>query len=151
MIFDKLKNVNLYKGLSANLDKALDIVAAENFADKENGRYEIEGDDIFYMVQEYQTRPIAQGRLEAHRKYIDIQIIVEGSEIIGIENLNSHAEETAYDDKSDIIFYEKTDVMTKLNISIGRFAVLFPDDLHMPCVTESLPAPVKKVVFKVKV
>lgn len=151
MIFDKLENAKLYKGISARLDKALEVAASENFSAMEEGKYEVDSDNIFYMVQRYNTEPIDGGKLEAHRKYIDIQVIADGKEIIGFESLNDQAVDTEYDSEGDYVLYEPTSSMTKLEISKGQFCILWPEDLHMPCVTDSVPSPVTKVVIKVKV
>ena len=87
MILDKINNANLYKGISENLDKALYVLQTQDFAAKEDGKYVVDGDNVFYMVQRYTTKPLDQGKLEAHKKYIDIQMLVKGSEIIGYANL----------------------------------------------------------------
>ena len=151
MIFDKLENAKLYKGLSVRLDKALDLLTTVDFASKENGKHEVDGDNLFYLVQRYQTKSLSEGKHEAHKKYIDIQLVVSGSEIIGFESLADQKVESPYSEEKDAGFYFPSDKMTKLKISAGRFCVLHPHDLHMPCRTESSPQDVVKVVVKVKV
>ncbi len=151
MIFDKLQNAKMYKGLSGRLDKALQVAAETNFSTMENDKYEVDGDNIFYMVQRYQTKPIAQGKLEAHRKYIDIQIIITGREIIGYQALSDQQPQDDYDPKNDFILYDPIGPLTKLKLSSNQFCVFFPDDLHMPGITDENVTDIEKVVIKVKV
>ncbi len=149
MIFDKVENVKFYKGISSRLDKALELLTAVNFAAMEDGKHEVDGDNLFYMVQRYKTLPLSEGKHEAHKKYIDVQLVVSGSEVIGVEILADQKVETPYTD--DAGFYFPSKDMTKLRISAGQFCVLYPQDLHMPCRTDSASTDVVKVVIKVKV
>jgi YhcH/YjgK/YiaL family protein len=149
MIFDKVENVKFYKGISSRLDKALELLTAVDFASKADGKHEVDGDNLFYMVQRYQTKPIAEGKHEAHKKYIDVQLVVSGSEVIGVESFADQKVETPYTEDAGFYFPSKN--MTKLRISAGQFCVLYPHDLHMPCRTDSISQDVVKVVIKVKV
>lgn len=151
MVFDKLENVGQYKGISKRLDIALDTAANTYFSQLENGKYEVDGDDIFYMVQRYDTKQLEKGKLEAHRKYIDIQIVVAGRELIGTEILTDQKIQQNYDNDNDVVFYEPTDVLTMLKFNRGMFCVLWPDDLHMPGLSNNKEEQVTKVVFKVRV
>ena len=90
MIFDTLNNVNNYKGLGRVYD-ALKFLSETDFSKIELGRYELDGDNIFYMVQSYDTDP-DKTISEAHKKYIDIQYMVEGEEIIGVADISSEKE-----------------------------------------------------------
>ena len=82
MIFDTLDNIKNYEGLG-RVYTALQFLAETDFSKVELGRYELQGDDIFYMVQQYETDP-DKTISEAHKKYIDIQFMVDGEEIIGV-------------------------------------------------------------------
>ena len=151
MIVDRLENAEVYEAIYSKLTRGLTLLNDKSLAQKPDGRYESEGDEIYYIVQRYVTRPPEQGKLEAHRKYIDIQFIVSGQESFGYAPLKSLKEKTPYDDEKDVAFYEvpKDIAMTKL--SAGMFAVFFPQDVHMPCLRVSGPEPVFKIVVKVKV
>ena len=148
MIFDTLKNVDNYKGLG-RVYTALKFLAETDFTKIDLGRYELQGDDIFYMVQSYDTDP-DKTISEAHKKYIDIQYMVEGEEIIGVADISSEKELTEAKEENDVWFYNcKTEPLT---LSAGKYMVLYPNDLHCPGVaTKGKAMTCRKVVVKVKV
>ena len=147
MIFDTLNNVDNYKGLG-RVYTALKFLSETDFSKTELGRYELDGDNIFYMVQSYDTDP-SKTVSEAHRKYIDIQFMVEGEEIIGVADISSEKELTEAKEENDAWFYNcKTEPLT---LSAGKYMVLYPNDLHCPGVaTKGKALTCRKVVVKVK-
>jgi YhcH/YjgK/YiaL family protein len=148
MILDNLLHAALYKPLSPNLSLALESLAA-GLPEKPQGRYEIAGDQIYSMVQIYDTKARAAGKWEAHRRYIDIQYIVSGVESIGIAPINTLKEIHPYDPAKDVAFYEGPGQF--LTLHPGQFMILYPHDAHMPQIAPDIPASVKKVVIKVAV
>lgn len=148
MIFDTLNNVDNYKGLG-RVYTALKFLSETDFTEIDLGRYELDGDNIFYMVQSYDTDP-SKTVSEAHRKYIDIQFMVEGEEIIGVADISSEKELTEAKEENDVWFYNcKTEPLT---LSAGKYMVLYPNDLHCPGVaTNGKALTCRKVVVKVKV
>lgn len=148
MIFDTLNNVNNYEGLG-RVYTALKFLAETDFNEIDLGRYELDGDNIFYMVQSYDTDP-SKTVSEAHKKYIDIQFMVEGEEIIGVADISSEKELTEAKEENDVWFYNcKTEPLT---LSAGKYMVLYPNDLHCPGVaTNGKALTCRKVVVKVKV
>ena len=148
MIFDTLKNVANYEGLG-RVYTALKFLSETDFSKIDLGRYELDGDNIFYMVQSYDTDP-DKTISEAHRKYIDIQYMVEGEEIIGVADISSDKELTEAKEENDVWFYNcKTEPLV---LSAGKYMVLYPNDLHCPGVaTNGTALTCRKVVVKVKV
>ena len=148
MIFDTLKNVDNYKGLGRVYD-ALKFLSETDFSKIELGRYELDGDNIFYMVQSYDTDP-DKTISEVHKKYIDIQYMVEGEEIIGVADISEDKELTEAKEENDVWFYDcKTEPLT---LTAGKYMVLYPNDLHCPGVaTKGKALTCRKVVVKVKV
>ena len=148
MIFDTLKNVDNYEGLG-RVYTALKFLSETDFNKIDLGRYELDGDNIFYMVQSYDTDP-DKTISEAHRKYIDIQYMVEGEEIIGVADISCDKELTEAKEENDVWFYDcKTEPLT---LSAGKYMVLYPNDLHCPGVaTNGTALTCRKVVVKVKV
>jgi YhcH/YjgK/YiaL family protein len=112
------------------------------------GTVEIDGDRVFAMHQEYNTKPRAQGFWESHRKYIDIQYVVSGTEHMGYANI-SQLTPGPYDESKDLIVHEGSGSFVVL--PAGMFTLLFPEDAHMPQIAVENPHPVKKVVIKVAV
>ena len=148
MIFDTLNNVENYKGLG-RVYTALKFLSETDFNKIDLGRYELDGDNIYYMVQSYDTDP-DKTIAEAHKKYIDIQFMVKGEELIGVAPIGYDEKETEALPQNDVWFYEcKTEPITLIENS---FMVLYPNDLHCPGVaTNNKPMPCRKVVVKVKV
>jgi len=148
MIIDKIENLNSYANLSERLAKGIDYINNSDFSKIDLGTYKIEGDDVFAMVQEYDSREIENCKLEGHIKYIDIQYIIEGEEHIGLTSKNNQ-ELVEKNDEADYAFYKGDSTLFKFDPSV--FGIFFPDDLHMPCVGLNQISKVRKVVVKVRI
>ncbi len=150
MIFDTIKNRHLYVAISPRIKAALDYLATTDFSTIEVGRYEIDADNLFALVQKYNSIPKEQGKWECHRKYIDIQFIAEGIEQIGFRNINKMKVITEYNPEKDVAFLSgEGDYVT---VEKGFYGIFFPQDAHQPKVAPgNAPGQVKKVVIKIKV
>jgi YhcH/YjgK/YiaL family protein len=149
MIVDNIKNTGLYMGISHGIEKALKYLRETDFTAMKPGKYEIDGSNIYAIVQEYDTRPLKEGKWEAHKKYIDVQYVMDGAEQMGyafIENLDVTEE---YEPEKDCLFLKGDGSMLMCNT--GTFVIFGPDDAHMPCMAIDKPMPVKKVVVKVHI
>ncbi|MBL7107007.1 MAG: YhcH/YjgK/YiaL family protein [Phycisphaerae bacterium] len=151
MIIDAIDNINLYKGLSNRLAVALEILTEDGLAEKADGRYEVDGDDIFYMIQRYKTLPLEEARLEAHRKYIDVQFVADGREVVGYAPTDAMQVCDGYNEDNDAAFYQLPDNVTELKLNSGMFCIFYPQDAHAPCRYTDSPSDVTKIVIKVKV
>lgn len=147
MIFDRIENIKNYKG-SGKVYTALKFLSETDFTKIELGKYELEGDDIYYMVQSYLTDP-NKTVAEAHKKYIDIQYIVKGEEIIAVAPIQTEKTLTEAKPEKDVWFYNCE--TNPLILKDGYFTVLYPEDLHLPGKAVNEPEKVLKVVVKVKV
>jgi len=128
-----------------------DVLNDEHLAEKPTGRYEIKGDHLFYMVQEYTTKPSDECKPETHQKYIDLQLILEGTELICCaprENLKPGEQE-----KEDLYLHPTPNIreMSSLILNSGMLAIFYPEDAHMPCLQVNGPAKVKKLVVKIEI
>ncbi len=148
MIFDKIENFELYVGLNKKIAKAFGYIIATDLSQLAPGKYEIDQDDIFALVQEYDTKDKENCKLEAHKKYIDLQYIINGVELMGISSLKDQVA-VEKNEKDDYAFYEGDSDFIKVNN--GMFTIFFPDDLHMPGIKINHSSKVKKVVIKVKI
>jgi len=149
MVIDRIENLELYYPLLECLPQVRQFLADFEKDAKPDGRYELDGERLFASVQQYETKP-AEGKLaEAHRKYIDLQVVINGREIIGWAPLSELKQETEEFSKGgDIAFYSgKIQIQATLNP--GYFALLFPEDAHMPCTQVEGPENVRKIVFKI--
>ena len=148
MILDNITNIYLYSEINPIIAKALKYLKDFDLKKEKPGKKEIDGDKILSIVNHYNTRHLEDCRLEAHRSYIDIHYMAEGSELIGHAVLSDQEAATAYDAENDFILY--TGGKNYLRLEEGQFAIFFPSDLHMPGLMINEPEAVKKVVIKVK-
>jgi YhcH/YjgK/YiaL family protein len=149
MIVDKLTNTAAYRELGPGIAAAFDYLKSQDFTKIPAGKYEIDGDNCFAIVQDYETVPQIEKRWVAHRKYIDIQYIANGAEYIGYANLDTLEVVEDYDEAKDITWLEGNgDFIT---VNPGTFVILYPQDAHMPGVAIYGSKPVRKVVVKIAV
>ena len=150
MIIDQVENAHLYEPLHRRFQKAFSVLADPAIAGKPDGRYPVDGDDLYYIVQHYTTKPIDQGRFESHRKYIDIQALIAGQEILCWSPIHDLEVIEPYNETKDIMFYHVGESIAQTRLEPGIFCLLYPDDAHLPCCQVTSPAPVHKVVFKIR-
>jgi len=149
MITDHISHAQNYFGLGERIKRALQYLIETDFSQVETGKYILDGEKVFALVQEYFTQPEENCNLEAHKEYIDIQFMVEGEECIGYELHKSQEIAVPYKASDDCwLFNGDPDL---IRYTKGMFVILFPQDLHMPKVISGSSIPVKKVVIKVKV
>ena len=149
MIMDSLDNVKHYRQLNSRLTKGLDFLEEVDFETIEPGRYNIDGDDVFALVQEYNTKNIEDAKPETHERYIDIQYIDKGEEYMGYAPLEDQEIKLPYNVEKDVAFYNTETNLIKMHE--GMFAIFFPTDIHAPGIKVGESKPVKKVVIKVLV
>lgn len=150
MIYDKINNIETYAGISEDIRVGLEYLR-EVKLDIAVGSYQI-NPRVKAIVSEYETKIVNEFGYEAHRDCIDIQYLISGKEIINSLPLEYLKETKPYDKEKDAAFYEATNIKPQeLLLGNGYFAILFPQDGHMPQLCIDAPMPVKKVVLKVKV
>lgn len=149
MIFDHIKNVSLYKGLTPAIDTALDYIANVK-PNVENGTYFLEN-GVKVIVSEYNTRLVNEKGYEAHKRFADIQFCIVGTELVRCKPLAQVTESIAYNEEKDVARYldcPGADVV----VGEGYFVLVFPEDAHEPCLAvDGESKPVKKVVVKIPV
>src|SRR6185312_12262794 len=106
MIFDKIENSAIYESISPLIKKAFEYLKQTDFSGMENGKHEVDGDNLFAIFQEYNTKNDADAKLEAHRKYIDVQYVISGEELIGVRPLINQAPCKEYDAENDYALYD---------------------------------------------
>lgn len=147
MIIDQIDNIKFYNSIIKNLDNALAAIKSQEES-MEAGRYEFEGG--FFMVQKGETKPMEEGFFEAHRKYIDIQIILRGSEEVAWSEIRDLKTEIPYNEKKDAEYlsgsFNHTMLMTE-----GMFYVAYPHDGHRPVRHTTNQQSYTKIVVKLPV
>lgn len=136
---------------SERLKKGLDFLKNNDFTTMPVGKYEIQGDEIYAFVQEYETISRDACKFEAHLKYIDIQYIVEGDEFIGYLPIDGLEISEEYNPEKDIMFFKQPEVIGGVYLKSGDYAIFEPEDAHAPKGMGASPSKNKKVVVKVMV
>ena len=149
MIYARNKDALWYRGIHPNLDQALERITPDFLAGVGYERMEIQGGDLYVTRFTYETIPDEESFFEAHLRYLDIHIMVDGSERVEIappETLTQFEQNEVND------FYAcRGEGHYKLTLSPGDFLVVFPGDAHKIKMCVGTPKTVTKVVFKVRI
>lgn len=147
MIVDKLENLEKYVSLNPLFARAIDFLKSHNLEQMEVGKTELKGQDLIVNIAQTQPKGKEEAKLETHNKFIDIQIPLSGSEIMGYTPQKDCTPNNAsYNVEKDITFFEGL-AENYVTVKPGMFAIFFPQDGHAPGIT---PDGVKKVIVKVK-
>lgn len=132
MILDDLKNAARYYDLHPGFRAGFEFLASANLAARDSGKVELQGDKLFALINRDPGRGHAGARLEAHRKYIDIQMLVDGAEEIGWRPTSECRQLTdPYSESRDIMFFGD-EPLAWINLPVGKFMIFYPDDAHAP-------------------
>jgi YhcH/YjgK/YiaL family protein len=132
-------------------NKAFTFMKENDLKKLELKRYDIDGDNLYVALSEYNSKDPKTARFEAHKKYIDIQYVVSGNELICVAPLSSQDSILQkYDATKDIEFLSvKKGKM--IEATPARFFIFFPEDAHMPGLMDKTSTPVRKAVVKIKI
>lgn len=149
MIHDKLTNAHLYDDKHPNFRSIFNILQAFNMSAMQDGEIELDGEYVFIKIKQITGKTKEDAKLEAHKRYIDIQLPLNGSETFGyshIESCKKPADD--FDKEKDLIFYndQPDDYIT---IEPGEFIIFFPEDAHAPDITGKSDH--RKMIVKVSV
>ena len=146
MILGSLKNTDVIELYNPLFKMAFDFVRTTDFSKLEDGKYEIQGDDLFLVLNTINGKSESEAVTEAHRKYIDIQIPLTGNEALGWIPIKKCIDiKSAYDEQKDLILFENQPT-NFINVESGDFLVFFPDDGHAPGIGKGM---IRKVIVKV--
>lgn len=145
MIFDSLENLETYRDVDPRIWRGLQLLR-QDWSGVADGRYEVD-EDLYYMIQSYETKE-RNDLPEAHRRYVDIQMTLAGSEIIGVGPLPLMEEAEAHPERDLWLYRGPVD---RLTMDPGRFVILWPQDAHAAGVAVEKPAPCHKIVVKVRI
>jgi len=152
MIVTDLITIDHQVLMTPSLRKAFDFLRGKDLHALPDGRVDIDGEKVFALVQRYETVPADVLKFEYHRKYIDVQFIGSGEEMIGWAPSVALQITEAYDEKKDVCFgMVKKGAWTPVQLQAGILAVFWPDDAHAPKLAAGQPAKVMKIVVKVAV
>ena len=147
MVIDTLENLEKYASLNPLFAQAIEFLKSHDLHSMEIGKTELKGKDLFVNVAQTKPKAKEEAKLETHRDYIDIQIPLSGTEVIGYTPAQDCLPADAtYNEEKDITFFEGL-AESYIAVKPGMFAIFFPQDGHAPGIT---PDGVKKVIVKVK-
>ena len=151
MIVDRIENLKKYESAVNGLDLAIKFFETAS-ADMAQGRYDLDGDRVFANVQGYEPKEFSDEMLfEAHKKYIDVQAVISGSERIDWVPLDGLTEESEeYSKGGDIAFYSGESAI-EIPLHVGDFAIFMSQDAHKPSIKLGDCKDVVKVVVKIAV
>lgn len=146
MILDIIENANRYSTLHRGFAKAIEFLLRPDLKELPVGKYEIDGERVFAMVSKEFGRKREDALLETHEKYIDIQLVLAGTDTMGWKPKSLCRNPTgAYDPEEDIQFFAD-DPDAWIATQSGAFVIFFPEDAHMPLISSGQ---LHKVVVKI--
>jgi YhcH/YjgK/YiaL family protein len=148
MILDSIRNAASILALNPLFKQAFDYIQSNDLSKMEPGKTLLDGDKLFISIMELDGKTPEAAKMEAHRKYIDIQVVISGVETMGwtaIEHCTNELD--PYNAEKDLQFFSDKPT-TYVTVHAGEFAVFFPEDGHAPGISDG---PIKKAVVKVLV
>ena len=149
MIFGAIPDAGRYVRVEP-LGRILTILQEYAAEDFQGENRVIDGDRLFLIHAEYETERVGQGVMEAHRRYADVMLMLEGEEAIFVKPVSELTQVTKeYDPACDALFAKADPDAARIVLRPGDFAVFFPEDAHCPACAVEEPRHVKKVIAKV--
>ena len=144
MVVDKIENLKNYVSLNPLFAKVVEYFESTDLLAQEVGKVKLQGDDLVINFQQAKAKTKEEARLETHNRFIDIQIPLDGVELMGYTP-RADLKEEEYNAEKDITFFEGL-AESYFTVKPGMFAIFFPQDGHAPGITET---GVKKIIVKV--
>ncbi len=151
MILDRVENFLNYAHKNQNSILAYDFIMNDRKNPVAPGRYELDGDRCYALVQTYETAPADEKDYEAHRVYADVQYMASGEEQMFWAPVGALTNTVPHSDERDVAFFTGgADAARSFTVRAGEFAVFYPQDAHKPgCAVNDTPAGVRKIVIKI--
>jgi len=148
MILDDLRNANAYTHVHPGFAAAFTMLQGKDVATLPAGKHEVDGDRLFLIINKEEGRDRSGAKLEAHRKYIDIQLVLSGDEEMGWSYITDCQQPVdAFNTERDVILFK--DIPTAwFACPPGKFAIFMPEDAHAPLAGKG---PLHKAVAKIAV
>ena len=146
MILSTLSQSDRYAALHPLFPRVFEYIRNTDLLALAPGRYPIVGEQLFVIVENVAGRAREAAKLECHRKYIDIQLVLEGTDEMGWKTL-ADCTQPVSDYKEDIQFFHDAQA-TWITTPPGAFCIFFPEDAHAPLVGNGN---IRKAIFKIAV
>ena len=132
-------------------DKAFEFLKNSDLTTLAPKRYNIDGDNLYATISEYQSKNETDVKFETHKKYIDIQYVISGTELMSLAPMADKKDVTTPYDGNRDIEYMTVSKFSGYPATSANFFLFFPSDIHRPSVKVAESVPVRKVVIKVKI
>ncbi|MBI5327780.1 MAG: YhcH/YjgK/YiaL family protein [Deltaproteobacteria bacterium] len=150
MIVTDINHIEHQVSKTSFFKKAIGFLRRPDIHNMVDGRVDIDGQQVFALVQRYETVMTDALKFEYHKKYIDIQYIVSGREVIGWVPVERMTITEVYDMEKDICFgIAPKKEITMVHLQAGQLAVFYTEDGHVPKLAAGAPSSVFKIVIKV--
>lgn len=146
MIYTEIADIGHYRGLGKYLDKAVEYLCVHPLEGLQAGHYDIDGSMVYMNVFDYETIPEEGAFFEAHKKYADIHMTIEGEEIVGVSDMSKLSVKT-FDEEKDLLEVEGP-VEHYMKLVPGKALIVLAEDAHKVKLASGNPAAVKKAVIK---
>lgn len=137
--------------IKARVEAAVQYLKQLKVSEEDAGKIFNVSENFFYSIQSYDTKPVDQCKLESHRKYIDIQIMISGEESIDIVDISRLSVKEEYNEEKDVMFWDVPIIMSKITLVPGDYVVLYPETAHRGAQNLDGIKHVLKIVGKVKI
>ena len=149
MVFGNIRDLKDYGYLEEEVLKCFEYAKNHDLLSYEKGSHEIEGDNLFVNIVEYETTTPENRFWEAHKKYLDLHFMLKGPEQIDV-NFIDNMEQKEFVDKDDFLPLEG-EANSHVVLTEGDFLLCYPKDAHRTAVQVNTPAVIKKAIFKIKI
>ena len=149
MVFGNIRDLKDYGYLEAEVLKCFEYAKNHDLLSYEKGSHEIEGDNLFVNIVEYETTTPENRFWEAHKKYLDLHFMLKGPEQIDV-NFIDNMEQKEFVDKDDFLPLEG-EANSHVVLTEGDFLLCYPKDAHRTAVQVNTPAVIKEAIFKIKI
>ncbi|MFA6891785.1 MAG: YhcH/YjgK/YiaL family protein [Sphaerochaetaceae bacterium] len=147
MLFDTLDNLELYLSILPELQTVIEVMDKGEVYEMKNGSYSTKNQEVSYNIVSYLSGG-QDDRYEAHRKTTDLEILLEGEELMSLTWREAVKDATPYDAVKDVCFCDG-DPLVVVHAAVGRFCVFFPGEPHRTGVPVVNPLQCRKVVFRI--
>lgn len=148
MITDTIDNIQRYAAIHPLFSQVFEYIKNTNLLTLSNGKHAILSDDVFVLIQRGIGQTKAEAKLECHRKYIDIQLVLDGIDEMGWKPLADCQQAIdSFNITNDVQFFEDSP-LNWLITPPNKFCIFFPEDAHSGMVSKQY---LHKAVFKIAI
>lgn len=145
-----LRKQEINSDIQARVNHALAYIQNLDFKNLNDGKTEVDT-DFYYIVQRYNTKDVSKCQFESHKKYVDVQIMVEGSEIMDLADISRLYVKQSYNSEDDYILWNEPERFTRTTLRQGDYIVIYPETAHRGAVKLQTNEKVLKILGKVRI